>query len=319
MSSTLDAVRETTVLAKITAKAFGISRTDKTASRKVAEDAQAAEGTARVIVSRLPGADDLHKRLVSCQLRARASLHERSMPWAGEDGWRLLPSSQLMPLMEDLKTIRAEFDDAMSDLVTQADDIIARAQANMGSFSVPVPTRDELIDAYTLEDTFQPVPDGSRFQGLPPDTVARLQEQLDKRIAAAIEDGTLDVLRRTLKPVEHLAERLAAYSTSNVNDNQGEDDGRARRTVLQGRTLANVQAMADVLDAFNVTSDPRIAQLVADLAPFKRLDIDRLKEDAKIRGAVQARLARLAKQIRNWTEVPSEPANQSGPFTQAAE
>lgn len=300
--SVADAVRESAMLARIRCKALGLTRTDKDASRRAVADHQSVEGAARVVVSRLPGVDDLHRRIVAAQNAARQALHDVSAPWDGDDGARLLPNARYLPLLDTLGPIRTEFDAAMSELTHQADAIIAQAKANLGGFNVDVPTRDELIGAYSLEDLFQPVPDSSAFRSLPQEVQEKLARQLDAQVASAVDAANRDTLERLLKPTLHLAERLRAFAERERALANGEAVGR--HGVFRDSVLGNLQGLVRVLADLDVVGDARVASIRQLLQPLadERLTAERLREDARVRDAVAKRADTVAARLREWLD-----------------
>ena len=103
-------------------------------SRKVEHDAGAVRGAARVVANKLAGVDALHKTVLKAQKYCVDALYARSMPYAGEDGWRLLPTKNFMQegpgsLLHDLGVGKKFFTDALDALESQADALLAQAEA----------------------------------------------------------------------------------------------------------------------------------------------------------------------------------------------
>jgi hypothetical protein len=293
------AVRETCVLAKITTSSLGLSRTDKAASKRASADNHAVDGAARVVVSRLAGADEVHKEITAAQRDAAAALKRLSMPY-DEDGWRILPNAKFETFLQELGRHKATFDAAMAKLNAEADAIIGKAMANKGDFDIEVPTRDELVGAYSLTNAFQPVPDGSTFKGLPPAVAEKLARAVEKRVAAAVEAAHVDTLKRLLSPLEYFVERMQSYDQREQELAAGKEVGR--HGVFRDTALTNVQEIVNMLEAFNITSDERLAQIKAMLDPFTRptLTADRLRSDDKVRQALTGRAAKAVSNLNEW-------------------
>jgi hypothetical protein len=293
------AVRETCVLARVTTSSLGLSRTDKAASKRAAADNHAVDGAARVVVSRLAGADDVHKEIVAAQREAQAALKRRSMPY-DEDGWRILPNAKFEDFLKELGYHKAAFDAAMHKLEVEADAIIGKAMANKGDFDIEVPTREELVGAYALTNAFQPVPDGSTFKGLPPAVAEKLSRAVEKRVAAAVEAAHVDTLKRLLTPLEDFVKRMAAFDERERSIAAGESVGHSG--VFRDTALTNVQEIVGMLEAFNITGDERLSQLKAMLDPFTRptLTADRLRKDDKVRQALTGRAAKVVSNLNDW-------------------
>ena len=116
MTSISDALRATCMKARIVTSAFGRTVTVKDASRRATQDAHAIDGAARVVANKLAGADEHDRRIRDAQRLAVTALHALSMPYSGEDGWRLLPTKNFMPpstLLASLAKAQTAFNDAL--------------------------------------------------------------------------------------------------------------------------------------------------------------------------------------------------------------
>lgn len=308
MSNLAEAAREACVLIKIATSALGLSRTDKAASAATTSMHGAAEGSARVLVSRLPGADELHRKIIALQNETRQTIFDRSMPW-DNNGWRLLPNTQLQWAMAYVTGQQQEFDHLLSELRHQASQIIATAEANRGSFSVEVPTEDELIEAYSLEHNIQPLPEGSQFRGLPQEVADKLQHALDQRVATAVEAAQTDVMRRLSAPLENFVERMRLYDEREEALERGEEVGRAG--VFRDSVLHNIQSIVGMLDEFNVGDDERMATLKQQLEVMGRLTPEALRTRADVRKAAATRAQKVADNLNSWLAPPAQTTPQA--------
>src|SRR5688572_30292932 len=106
----LDALKETTILARVTTRALGLERTDNTASQKVIEEANAVHKAAKVKVNRLAGVDALHKEIVSCQQEAASMLRRHSQPFGEEESWRMLPNALFEKFVKEFSPLKSRHD-----------------------------------------------------------------------------------------------------------------------------------------------------------------------------------------------------------------
>jgi hypothetical protein len=257
-----EAVRSTCILATVRLRALGLTRTDKDASRDVVRQNNASAGAARVVVSRLPGADEFHNRITQAQGQARADLIALTMPYGNDEGWRLLPNANFEPLLAKLTTSKGKVTQLLDELKVEAPNIIARAKANMGTLNVPIPTVDELIGSYAIDVEFREIAEGA-FKGLPDATASKLRRHVQRNLAAAVERATNDTMGRFIKPLEYFVERMRLFDERERAIAAGRDVGRTG--VFRDSVVENIKELAEVVGSLNVTNDPRLDKLAAEV------------------------------------------------------
>jgi hypothetical protein len=294
----VSAVKETCILASIKLSALGLTRTDKNASRKVSEDHSAVAGAAKVVVHRLAGADEHHRAITAAQNQAKQALKRRSMPYGDDDSWRLLPNKQFEPLLADLAHAKKSFDDAKRHLDRAAQDIIDQVRTNIGSLDIPVPTVDELTNAYSMTTEFRPVPDSACFHHLPEAVSRKLTKHLDQRVAAAFEKAQTNTMERLIPPLEHFIERMQKYNEREKIINNGEDPGKHGR--FNDTVVGNIKEIFDVLNDFNVVGDERLTELGNQLASLANVEPDTLRKNADVRSAAEVRAREVVAALNGW-------------------
>jgi hypothetical protein len=294
----VSAVQETCILAAVKCSALGLRRTDKKASTKIEIDSHAVEGAARVTVSRLAGAEEHHREILKAQNAAKQALQARSMRFADEDGWRLLPNAQFEDLVQDIASCKADFDRAMDRLKNDAPEIIARAQRNIGTLEVEVPTEEELVSSYALSTEFRPVPDAAQFRNMPAAAAAKLSRQLERQLAQAVETAQVDVMKRFVGPLDAFIERMEAYDQREKDIANGKEVSRAG--IFRDSVIGNIHEIYDVLGSFNFTGDDRLQELQNKLASFRKITPDVLRENPNIRSAAMQRAKAVAQNLNDW-------------------
>jgi hypothetical protein len=109
---------------------------------------------------------------------------------------------------------------------------------------------------------------------------------------AAISAVKKTVVQRLAEPVKKMAEALAAYKPA-------DGDTKAQKA-FHGTVVANVQAAIDLMPSFNVTNDPDLNNLVADLKALVQHDAKALKESDNIRKSVQAKAEDIADRMSQF-------------------
>jgi hypothetical protein len=295
----LDALKETTVLACVSTRALGLERTDNTASAKVIEDNHAVTKAAKVKVNRLAGADAIHKDIVSLQGEASATLRRYSQPFGEEEKWRLLPNALFERVIGELAPIKAKYDEKIEELRGKAAEILAQAGQNIGTFNVELPSIDEMINSYQLTTDFRPIPESANFRGLNENTVNKLREMHDHRLAAAVEMAERNSMERVLPHVERFIDRMKAYEEKMLRDEQ-DPDNKDKTGIFRDTVVTNIQEFADVLGAFNISGDPRLTQLGNDIREFGNIKPKQLRESALVRAEATSRAQEIVGNLNSW-------------------
>ena len=307
------ALRASCMKARIVTKAFGLNVTVKDESRKVEHDAGAVKGAARVVANKLAGVDDLHREVLKAQKFCVDALFERSMPYAGEDGWRLLPTKNFMDDRKDgllavMGEGKAMFAKALDELGKHADAVLAQARTNLGALNVALPDKHELIGSYALRSVFEELPSGV-IPGLPEATRKSLQRRADKALEACAVQAREHTLRQFVKPLESLVgavKRIDDYEAA--KDAWKEGDPKPTIARFSDSLIGNLWGMFKHLDSLNVLDDPDVKQLgalVKSLAEAKPDDL-RSSETHRLNAARQA--TKALDHLGSWLRTPTTSA-----------
>jgi hypothetical protein len=135
------------------------------------------------------------------------------------------------------------------------------------------PSEAELERKFYAEVVFLPVPDaGHIVVDLHNAEIARIQRDTEQMVAQAVEEAQREVWVRLYEPVKNMAAALAV------------PDRRFNDTLV-----GNVREIVDLAPKLNLTSDPRVAEIVAEVkkhlvkasAETLRSDPDKRSENAK--------------------------------------
>jgi hypothetical protein len=310
--------------ARIYTSAFGLSVTVADESRKVERDAHAVRGAARVVANKLAGVDKLHKDVTSAQRFCIEALQSLSMPYAGEDGWRLLPTKNFMNeapngLLPTLAQGKAQFQAALDALANQADDMLEQARKNLGALDVKLPGKQELIGSYSMRHAFEELPTGF-IPGLPEATRQSLQRRADRALEACAHEAREHVLKSFVKPLEALVgavRRIDEYEDAKGKWKEGDPKPATAR--FSDSLVSNVWDLYKNLDSLNVLDDPDIRQLgemvkgLAESTPNDLRASEAIRQDA-------ARKAQTAlDHLGGWLKIPSKPVTSVAQVAKAAE
>lgn len=281
-------------VATITSSSLGLNRLDKQASAEADRAHNARNGTGRVSASRLSGAEERVKDINSKAAEVREQLRSMTTAWNDD---RLLANTMLQEWLRVWSKGKAEYDALVAKFVEDAPALIAQAEANLGNYNVVPPTLEEIEQAFSLEFEMTQIPDTSTYKtsGLDAQMEAEIKRRFEASITAAYQNATDDALQRVAKPLAHMVERLAVYSKTENEKAKGLDLKSAR---LYDSVIGNVQDIAKVFAAFNLTGDPLMTKVGDALDAFIGIDTNDLKNSAALRQHVtksaEAILADLA-------------------------
>lgn len=291
-----EAIRNTCILACVRLSKLGLSRTDKQASDKVTTDANAVTGAARVVVHRLPGADDHHKAISGVQTQAKLTLNRFSMAYGNDAPWRLLPNENWDKLVPELGTIKSRFDALVQKFKDDLPNVLSRAHANKGDLNVDLPTEAELLDAYHLETEFRPLNEG-RFKGLPDAVARKLEQHAQAKLVAAVELAKQDTLQRFVKPLEDFVDRMHAYDLREAAVAKGDNVGR--NGVFRDSVVGNIIDLLGVLGPLDVLGDERLIVL-ADKVQALNVKPGDLRDSKQLRQDTSQAARAILNDLKEW-------------------
>lgn len=241
---------------------------------RVVTDAVAASGrTDRAFLStskKLVG-KDATSPITAAAARARDHHYTNTLPWL-DSGYRLLPSANYFEYVDKERQIKAEFNDAVDGFLASYPAHREAARSSLGDLfnEADYPDVQGLRARFRLESNFLPFPDSADLRvEIPASEIKRLSENVDARVAEALERATGDLFERVVGVVGALRDKLSSYSVS--------PDGKVQHPFRDSAVL-NLRELADLLPRLNVTNNPQLAalhvKLMQSLCP---LDPDQLR------------------------------------------
>ena len=306
------ALRASCMKARIYTSAFGLSVTVPEASRDVEADAGAVRGAARVVANKLAGVDKLHKDVIAAQRYCIEALQGMSMPYAGEDGWRLLPTKNFMNdqpngLLPTLSRGKAQFQTALDALADKADEVLEQAKRNLGALDVRLPGKQELVGSYSMRTAFEELPSGY-IPGLPEATRASLQRRADRALEACAYEAREHTLKQFVKPLEALVgavQRMDEYEDAKANWKEGQEKPKTAR--FSDSLVGNVWDLYKNLDSLNVLDDPDIKALGEMVKSLAEATPNDLRASEAIRQDAARKAQKALDHLGGWLRMPAKP------------
>lgn len=283
-------------VAAVKASALGLTRTDKQASAESERDHNAMRGIARVAVSRLAGAETRIKEIRSIQAQARDVLGSHTTAWGDR---RLLPNVNIELFLKAWGGVKADFDRLVLALASDAPQLVAAAETNLGDFQVEPPTVEEIQNAFSLEFTLEPIADTSNYTSTLDKTMEdKLKERFEVDMQAAYLAAQRDALTRLAEPLQAAIDRLALYDKREHSKANGIDVGR--EGYFRDSLVTNITQIAAVFDSFNLTGDPVLKKISDQLDAFSGIEAEDLRNSKELRADTSRRAKAILDQLGDW-------------------
>ena len=181
--------------------------------KKVTHEVASAHGTTsaagRYNKSLLP-MNDLLDRVHKKTTYIRTKFYENTLPW-GIEGTMMLPTSNYLQFMTDFRKEKGEWQYLVNDFVSNYDQLRLDAKRLLGSLynDEDYPDQHVLADKFKMDMAIFPVPSTDFRVSIASDELARIQQDVEKRIADAQTTAMKEVWDRLYDRVKHMAEKLA--------------------------------------------------------------------------------------------------------------
>ena len=249
---------------------------DKSASKQVVADHNAAAKVARVYKDLLGDCAELRDMQLFAS-RARKRHYEMTMPWS-DTGLRLLPTAQYFKYTEVVNQLQIEFYALANKLFSAYQWKIASAQADLGSLFNPheYPTEAELRSKFSLVVSYIPVPQTGDWRiNIGKQGNEQVQAHYDQFYRQALSDAMGSVWERAHEALGRMSERLD-YAE------------KGTKKVFRESLVPNVLEIIDLMDVCNITNDPVMSDAAAALRKaLQGIDTDDLRQDAGLRRVVK--------------------------------
>ena len=263
-------------LIRLRARFWTGQATDAQAAGVVEQNAQAKQGTARVtkyLVDR-----SYIDSILRPRNKARKFIEAKSAPWAAT-GARIIPASDLPEVLEELGKFKADFEEAVGDLVDDYDALINEARLSMGALFDSALYPDQLQERFSLQVMVSAVPTKNEFRFQLPDHV---KESLDHDFSNIMTDAVEDMQRSLIKQCAAPLNKLVAKLT----------DPNAKQ--FHATTFSNLQDAADLVDRLNVLGDADITAAVNGLRSLTGINVGAVKDDKAYRAQVASKAKTVA-------------------------
>jgi hypothetical protein len=274
-------LRNYAVLVRFTAKKWGITRKDNSASDAVVEKYGTEDGMAQVHKHLINPKTPEFKAIAKHLGLAGNVFRGMAGPWDKAGFWIISTKgySQLQAIMQEMET---KHDQLVDDFAAALPRILAEAATAGGQLYDPdlIPTVEEIREKFVFSFETEILPDRGN-------TILDLDEKRAKGIADAAEATTA---QRYKDLTAHLHERVRHELTdalANLREYGDEIEGSKRTRSFKDGMVERLRGLCDLLPALNIEGDPKLDKLAQDIAskltmtPAATLRGDRVKGDKR--------------------------------------
>lgn len=270
---------EKALLVRLSISQWVARRIDKTVTREVAVQHGNREDMGRYTKCLVDS--KAIKTVAQVANSARSEHYHMTLPWS-DDGWRIVTSAAYPEYMRTMRQLKAQFEDAVDDLVGSYPELIERAKNDLGNLFHPAdyPAQESLTDKYNFGLTVMPLPEATDFRvSLQADEMERVRQEYSGTLSSNVATAMSDAWRRLYDVVAAVAERLSQPSN-----------------VFRDSLLGNVSRLVDILPKLNIAGDTELDRLAQEVREkllqhepqVLRDDLDKRAEIARAADAIMA-------------------------------
>jgi hypothetical protein len=235
-------------------------RLDKTTTRRVTEEADAAPDAARVNKHLVP--KEALSDIVSCAGSIHRHFYDRTLPWK-DNGDRLLTRRISLDFIQEHEELATKFNSAVREFITRKY-LIAKEQAEF-----------RMGDMFNINDYPTPAELRHKFYvSMDIDGVAVAKD-------IRLDDSTEVLQARVTKAIGGLWGKIAT-PLAKFAETMSDENAMFRNT-----TVSNLREIVDMIPALNFTDDPALEKIRQEIEKqITRYEPDDLRKDKTVRAAV---------------------------------
>lgn len=198
-----------------------------------------------------------------------------TLPW-GDDGYRVLPAAAYLDHVAKMRNLSGRFSPAVDALVSRFEDLVRAARTRLNGLfrEEDYPSVAELRSKFSFETKVIPLPDANDFRVcLGDEEKERIKRQITASVEASLQAASRDLWQRLYEAVKHMADRLSAYRVTEAGI-----EHPFRDTVV-----SNLVRLVEVLPKLNVTRDPELERLTAQVGASLVVDPKELRQSESVR------------------------------------
>ena len=228
---------------------------------------------------------------------ARATHRLLTLPWE-DDGCRVLANTGYLTYQRKMHECKQQAEKEVKKFLESPDEYIKEARERLGDMfnEKDYPDPATLATKFAFDVEIKGLPDAGDFRAQLSDAHTKaIIKDIEKRTNDRLEKATNDVFNRIREKVEHLRERLNAYTPN-------DESGTRTQGIIRDSAITNILELAnDVLPVLNIMDDKRIedlrVKLMSDLVEHSP---EILRSDNKIRQLTISKADQILAKVRSY-------------------
>ncbi len=215
-----------------------------------------------------------------------------TLPW-GDDGYRVLPAAAYLEHVAKMRELSNRFAPAVDALALRFEQLVTEAKTRLGGLfrDEDYPPVAELRAKFSFETKVMPLPDAGDFRVcLGDDEKERIKRQITATVEASLQVASRDLWQRLYEAVKHMADRLHAYRVT--------EEGVEHP--FRDTLVSNLVRLVEVLPKLNVTRDPELERLTAQVGASLLVDPKELRQSESIRTETAKAAAAIAERMASY-------------------
>ncbi len=223
-----------------------------------------------------------------------ATRHEfldRTLPWLN-NGSRIMRADAFFRHSEWFRGQKDKFKDEVEKFLAKYPAYVTDASHRLGDmFSrQDFPNPSDLRSRFDMGMEIMPAPSADDFRvQMSEHQAAAIREQIEASITAATNTAVKQVYERVQDVAGKMVERLGAYKP-------GDGTNRAEGTFRDSLVL-NVRDLCNIMPSLNITGNPELDRIAAELQQLGRFDPDTLRNSEPARAETKAKAQAIIDQI----------------------
>jgi hypothetical protein len=235
---------------------------------------------------------------------ARQEHYFVTLPWS-DDGFRVLPAAAYFDHRAKMRVLADRFYPAVDSLVNRFTQLIEEARVRLGGLfrEADYPHPEELRSRFAFETRVLPLPDAGDFRvTLGNEERERVKRQITATVEASLQLASRDLWQRLYDAVHHMAERLGKYKAT--------EEGVEHP--FRDTVVTNLVKLVEVLPKLNVTRDPELERLAAEVRCYLLVDPKELRTSESVRTETARTAAAIADRMATYMSAYAIPETSNG-------
>jgi hypothetical protein len=237
---------------------------------------------------------------IAKQARLATNTHKiLTLPWE-DGGVRILANTGYTHYTEQMRLRRLSYMAIAKEIVTPENVEKAKREAKARLANMynddDYPSPADILEKFYFDAEIKGVPEAGDFRAKLSDaTVKAITKDIERRADERLEKAMNSVFERILKVTGHMVDSLKEYTpaTGRGKGEKGND--------FKGSTVYNIQELADVLPALNLTNDKRLIDLQKQLVEqLVEHSPEILKSNPLIRNATAQKAEKIHNKVKSF-------------------